>query len=62
MNMEDEFYLNDKDRAVLEKSHRACPDKIIADEPPRSSARTGGPMRYLERRFISTEVCSIGSL
>jgi transposase len=32
MNMEGDFYLNDKDRMVLEEFHRACLDKRTADK------------------------------
>jgi hypothetical protein len=32
MNMERDFYLNDKDRVILEKFQRACLDKRTADK------------------------------
>jgi transposase len=32
MNMEGDFYLNDKDRLILEEFHRACLDKKTADK------------------------------
>jgi transposase len=32
MNMEGDFYLNDKDRVILEEFHRACLDKKTADK------------------------------